>query len=196
MFTGIIETIGTLINIQDMGGLRHFEIASGITGELKADQSVAHEGVCLTVTGISDNNYTVTAVQETLDKTNLKEWQNGRPVNIERAMLSGSRLDGHIVQGHVDTTAICTHIDTSGENRLYHFQFDRTFAPLIIEKGSVCINGVSLTAFNVQENTFTVTIIPYTFVHTTFRYLQENDKVNVEFDLIGKYILRNSTLAK
>jgi len=194
MFTGIIETTGVILSVEPDNQLTHFSIKSTLSQELKVDQSVAHDGVCLTVTATERDTHRVTAVAETLSKTNLNTWKAGQSINLERAMKMGDRLDGHIVQGHVDTCGRCTQIYTEEGNRLFQFAFDRDFAPLVVEKGSVCVNGVSLTAFAVTGNTFTVSIIPYTFTHTTFETLNVGMPVNIEFDLIGKYLLRNLQL--
>lgn len=190
MFTGIIESIGEIISVKERNGVFDYTISSPVSSQLKADQSVSHNGVCLTVTSVEKDMHTVTAVDETIQKTNLKYWKVGEYINLERAMILGDRLDGHIVQGHVDGKGVCKNIITQEDNRIFQFEFDPAFASLIIEKGSVCINGVSLTAFNVGSNHFSVTIIPFTFSHTTFPYLKEKDFVNLEFDLIGKYLLR------
>jgi len=194
MFTGIIESFGEVIAIVKEGSNVHFTVNSGISHQLKIDQSVAHDGVCLTVVACDDQSHTVTAVAETLQKTNLCDWQVGRTLNLERAMKLGDRLDGHIVQGHVDTTGRCTERKELDGSHLFHFEFPEQFAALIIEKGSICINGVSLTAFNAGRNTFSVTIIPYTLEHTGFRDLQAGDAVNLEFDILGKYLLRMKSL--
>jgi len=190
MFTGIIETTATVADIRHEGTNVHFTIESPMAAELKPDQSVAHNGVCLTVTAITGNRYQVTAVAETLQKTNLGNWQTGDRVNIELALRAGDRLDGHFVQGHVDTTGMCTDKETLAGSWLFRFSYPRPFAPLVIEKGSICINGVSLTVFDVGFDHFTVTIIPYTYEHTNFGQLQAGDKVNLEFDVLGKYSLR------
>ena len=190
MFTGIIETMATVANIVAEGTNLTFIIDSPITSELKVDQSVAHNGVCLTVTNISGTTYSVTAVAETLAKTSLGSWHIGDRLNIERALRVGDRLDGHFVQGHVDATATCTEKQTLEGSWLYKFRFPATFAALVIEKGSICINGVSLTVFNVGVDEFTVTIIPYTYEHTNFCNLRESDLVNIEFDVLGKYSQR------
>lgn len=194
MFTGIIECIGRIVNKSLEGSNIDFEINAPITDELKPDQSVAHNGVCLTVTDVQDQSYHVTAVKETLDKTALGKWEVGDGVNIERAMKIGDRLDGHFVQGHIDTIATCTKKTALDGSWLFSFSFPEKFAALIIEKGSVCINGISLTAFDVQKDTFTVTIIPYTYNNTTFNQLEEGMIVNIEFDILGKYLLKASTL--
>jgi len=190
MFTGIIENLGRISHIQHEGSNIHFTIESDISKELKIDQSVSHDGVCLTVTACDEKQHTVTAVAETLQKTNLGSWAAGRTVNLERAMMLGSRLDGHIVQGHVDTTGVCTSRTEADGSHLFRFEFPERFAALIIEKGSVCVNGVSLTAFNIGRQHFHVTIIPYTLEHTTFSELQPGHTINLEFDILGKYMLR------
>lgn len=195
MFTGIIESQGTVTRVTKEGTNIHFTVASAISKELKIDQSVAHDGVCLTVVACDDSEHTVTAVAETLLKTNLNTWKVGRVLNLERAMKLGDRLDGHIVQGHVDTAGTCIDRKEVAGSHLFRFRFPGQFAALIIEKGSICINGVSLTAFNVEQDTFEVTIIPYTLEHTTFRYLQAEEPVNLEFDILGKYMLRMKELA-
>lgn len=190
MFTGIIESTATVADIKKEGTNYHFTINSSITHELKIDQSVAHNGVCLTVVKIEGDTYTVTAVAETINKTNLGDWHTGDIVNLERALKAGDRLDGHFVQGHVDTIGTCIEKQTLDGSWLYRFRFPDSFAALIIEKGSICINGVSLTIFNVGRDEFTVTIIPYTFDHTNFSQLKEGDRVNLEFDVLGKYAQR------
>lgn len=194
MFTGIIETMATITAISHDGTNVHYTIDSPITQELKIDQSVAHNGVCLTVVAISGNTYTVTAVAETLAKTSLGTWQPGDRLNLERAMKLGDRLDGHLVQGHVDATAVCTYKETLEGSWLYRFRFPAQFGPLVIEKGSICINGVSLTAFNIGKDECTVTIIPYTYQHTNFSNIEEGTVVNIEFDVLGKYLLRMQEL--
>lgn len=196
MFTGIIENLGKIIAIEKEGTNVHFTIESNWNNELKIDQSVAHNGVCLTVTEINEQKYKVTAVAETLIKTNLNDWKVGDTINLERAMLLGARLDGHIVQGHVDTVGVCYKKEMLDGSSLFTFSFPENFAALIIEKGSICINGVSLTAFNCLKNQLTVTIIPYTLEHTNFKYLKEGQTVNLEFDVLGKYILRSQDLKK
>ncbi len=195
MFTGIIESQGTVSRVVRAGTNIHFTITSNISKELKIDQSVAHDGVCLTVVACDEQEHTVTAVAETLLKTNLSTWKEGRVLNLERAMKLGDRLDGHIVQGHVDTAGTCIDRKEVDGSHLFRFRFPEQFAALIIEKGSICINGVSLTAFNAGRDTFEVTIIPYTLEHTTFRYLQAEDPVNLEFDILGKYMLRMKELS-
>jgi riboflavin synthase len=189
MFTGIIETTGILAASENEGTNLNLFIDSPIIEELKIDQSVSHNGVCLTIVAINGQQYKVTAVAETLAKTNLGQLKKGDKINLERSLKVGDRLDGHFVQGHVDTTAICTEKQTLDGSWLYRFRFPPQFSKLIIEKGSVCVNGVSLTAFNVQKDEFTVTIIPYTYSHTNFSNIQEGTVVNIEFDVLGKYIL-------
>ena len=189
MFTGIIEHIGEVVSLEREQDNLHISMRTPITSELKIDQSVAHNGVCLTVVAIQDDVYTVTAIKETLDKSNLGQLEEGHKVNIERCMKLGDRLDGHIVQGHVDQTAQCTHIRQ--EKGWYTYTFEYTPSQNItVEKGSVCVNGVSLTVVNSQKNSFSVAIIPYTYEHTNFQYLKVGSTVNLEFDIIGKYITK------
>ena len=189
MFTGIVETIGKVIKISDEGSNKHFWIESEFTNELKVDQSVAHNGVCLTVVEIKDSIYQVTAIKETLVKTNLGELQTNDAVNLERGMKLGDRLDGHIVQGHVDQTGICTSIKKENGSWIFSFEYDKS-ENLTIEKGSITINGVSLTVFDSGINTFSVAIIPYTYNNTTFKNIELNQKINLEFDVIGKYVAK------
>lgn len=196
MFTGIIESLGELVEVANSNEQVVLTVKSSLTPELKVDQSVAHNGVCLTVTSIRGTNYQVCAVKETLDKTTLGNWQKGEAINLERGIKLSDRLDGHIVQGHVDTVGKCIKLQEEGENRTYTFLFDSSFAALIVEKGSIVINGVSLTCFNVTSNTFQVTIIPFTFEQTSFHDLKENDAVNLEFDILGKYFQRHLSLQK
>ena len=193
MFTGIVETTGIIETMESEGTNLTFHISSAITSELKVDQSVSHNGVCLTVTSISGTCYTVTAVDETLKKTNLGQLAVGNRVNLERCMPANGRFDGHIVQGHVDQTGVCTRIQDMDGSWLFDFQYDlanvdSAESNVTVEKGSICINGVSLTVFNSRDDNFRVTIIPYTFEHTTFSDLREGDMVNLEFDIVGKYI--------
>ena len=188
MFTGIIETLGEIIAIENEGGNVHLTITSAITNELKIDQSVAHNGVCLTVTSIENSEYKVTAIQETIDKTNLSDWKIGAAVNLERAMKLGDRLDGHIVQGHVDQIGICKAIKEANGSWYYTFEYDPRLNNLTIEKGSITVNGVSLTVVNSMKNEFSVAIIPYTYEHTNFHDFVIGTKVNLEFDVIGKYV--------
>ena len=190
MFTGIIEDLGEIKEISIEKSNRVFFIKSDIASELKIDESVSHNGICLTVENIKKDVYSVTAIQETLEKTNAALWNPGDTINLERSMKMNGRLDGHIVQGHVDGTAICTERKDREGSIEFTFQFGENFAPLIIEKGSVCINGVSLTAFNVGKNNFTVAIIPYTLSHTNFKTLMEDAVVNIEYDILGKYVQR------
>lgn len=195
MFTGIIESVATIRDVQQEGSNVHFTVQSPIATELKVDQSVAHNGVCLTVTEIIGDEYNVTAVAETLAKTNLGTWKKGDRVNIERSLRVGDRLDGHFVQGHVDATATCLEKQTLDGSWLFRFRFPAQFSALVIEKGSICVNGVSLTAFNVGADEFTVTIIPYTFEHTNFNAIERGSVVNVEFDILGKYLLKSRVIA-
>lgn len=188
MFTGIIEQLGIVKKVEKESDNIHFTIESAFTNELKIDQSVAHNGCCLTVVKITGNEYVVTAIQETLNKTNLGSWTAGTKVNLERCMLMGGRLDGHIVQGHVDTTAKCIAIEDQNGSWKYTFQYDSE--DVTVEKGSVTINGTSLTVVDSKPNEFSVCIIPYTYEHTNFHQLKVNDLVNLEFDIIGKYVAR------
>ncbi|MFY8089816.1 MAG: riboflavin synthase [Chitinophagaceae bacterium] len=190
MFTGIIETLATLKQLESNGTNKSFWLETSITNELKIDQSIAHNGVCLTVEAIENNIYKVTAIEETLQKTNLQSWKLNDLVNIERCLSFNGRLDGHFVQGHVDTTAICKNIIDKNGSWEFEFEFDEKFASLVIEKGSICVNGTSLTCFNVTQNCFTVAIIPYTYHHTNISNLVVGSIVNIEFDIIGKYINR------
>ena len=190
MFTGIIESLGKITNVKADRGNIDFTIESEISEELKIDQSVSHNGVCLTVTEKSDNTHTVTAVKETLDKSSLKNFSVDDLINLERAMKLGERLDGHLVQGHVDGVAKCISVSVNDGSWIYQFEFDIKNEMLLIEKGSICINGVSLTVFDIVKNTFKVTIIPYTYENTSFKKLKEGDMVNIEFDMIGKYLAR------
>ena len=188
MFTGIIEEIGSVKAISREAGNIHFTIAAKMTKELKVDQSVAHNGCCLTVVAIHDECYQVTAIQETLDKTNLNHWEIGTKVNLERCLVMNGRLDGHIVQGHVDTVATCTHYEEQNGSWKYTFQYKDEH--LTVEKGSITINGTSLTVVDSQEKGFSVCIIPYTFENTNFKNLKTGDIVNLEFDIIGKYVAK------
>ena len=190
MFTGIIENKGIIIDIISTGTNKTFWISSPISSEFTVDQSVAHNGVCLTVEEINNGKHRVTAIEETIKKTHLNSWKKNTVINIERCLQMNGRLDGHLVQGHVDTVATCIAVVEKDGSWEYTFQFDKKFANLIIEKGSITINGISLTLFNVTENTFQVAIIPYTFEHTNMQYLQPKDEVNIEFDMIGKYVNR------
>jgi riboflavin synthase len=190
MFTGIIETLGVVKNIQQEETNIHISIESGITAELKIDQSVAHNGICLTVIAIENSTHTVTAIKETLEKTNLRTLTIGDSINLERAMKMNARLDGHIVQGHVDETAICTHIKPENGSTIFTFKYSSEKNNVTIEKGSITVNGVSLTVVNSQKNSFEVAIIPYTIENTTFKYFKVGSVVNLEFDVIGKYVAR------
>lgn len=190
MFTGIIETLGQVASIKKESNNLSITIHSSFTNELKIDQSVAHNGICLTVVGISGSQYVVTAVQETIDKTTIGDWTEGDSVNLERGMKLGDRLDGHLVQGHVDQTAICTKIEDAGGSTYFTFKYDSSIGNLTIEKGSITVNGVSLTVVNSKEDEFSVAIIPYTIEHTNFQNLELGTKVNLEFDVIGKYVAR------
>lgn len=188
MFTGIIEQLGLVKAIEREEGNIHFTISTPFANELKIDQSVAHNGVCLTVVKLSEGNYTVTAIQETLDKTNLGNWEVGTKVNLERCMQMNGRLDGHIVQGHVDTTAICTAIES--QNGSWKYTFQHNPEQITVEKGSITVNGVSLTVVDSLHNQFSVYIIPFTHEHTNFHQLKVHDTVNLEFDIIGKYVAK------
>jgi riboflavin synthase len=190
MFTGIIESLGEVKQLEKEGGNLHISINSSITPELKIDQSVAHNGVCLTVVAIEGSTYTVTAIEETLQKSNLGELKVGDRVNLERAMVLGARLDGHMVQGHVDQTGKCTAVSEMDGSWFFTFEYDTSYNNVTIEKGSISIDGVSLTVVNSDANTFSVAIIPYTYEHTRFGTYKVGDTVNLEFDVIGKYVAR------
>mgnify|MGYP001281832912 CR=1 FL=1 len=190
MFTGIIESLGKITNIQLDRENIDFTIKSDISKELKIDQSVSHNGVCLTVVEANKESHVVTAVKETLDKSALKSLSLNSFVNLERAMKLGERLDGHMVQGHVDGVAKCIDVSSNDGSWVYSFEFDISKETLLIEKGSICINGVSLTVFGLNKNTFKVTIIPYTYENTSFKNLEAGDMVNIEYDMIGKYLAR------
>tara|TARA_Y100000385_G_scaffold152143_1_gene157791 strand:- start:131 stop:718 length:588 start_codon:yes stop_codon:yes gene_type:complete len=191
MFTGIIEQLGTVKKIEKNKGNIHLTIDTSFTPELKIDQSIAHNGVCLTVISIKNNEYTVTAIKETLEKTNLGNLIPGDKINLERCMKIGDRLDGHIVQGHVDTTAICNKIETIEGSWIFNFEYQKkSISEMTVEKGSITVNGTSLTVVNSQDSKFSVCIIPYTFENTSFKYLKKGDQVNIEFDIIGKYVAR------
>ncbi|TCK67871.1 riboflavin synthase alpha chain [Winogradskyella wandonensis] len=194
MFTGIIEDLGNVKQLETEKGNLHITVESNMTSELKVDQSVAHNGVCLTVVSINNNTYVVTAIKETLDKTNIGTLKVGDVVNLERAMKLGDRLDGHIVQGHVDQTAICTNVSEENGSWSYTFKYDKALSNITIEKGSITVNGVSLTVVDSGIDYFSVAIIPYTYEHTTFKNLQKGDIVNLEFDVIGKYVKRLNEL--
>ena len=194
MFTGIIETTGIVKEITVNGSNKSFWITSPLSSQFKTDQSVSHNGVCLTVEEIRENSHRVTAIDETLQKTTIGNWKEGTLVNLERCLQINGRIDGHLVQGHVDTTATCTKRKKKEGSWEFEFDIPKKFAALIIEKGSVCINGISLTAFNVKKKSFTIAIIPYTFEHTNIKEVKKGDGVNIEFDMIGKYLLRRLSL--
>ena len=189
MFTGIIEQLAEVVSLKKEGGNLHISLKSTITSELKIDQSMAHNGVCLTIVGIDGDNYTVIAIKETLEKSNLGLFQVGSKVNLERCLQMGGRFDGHIVQGHVDQMAICTEIKEENGSHLFTFEHKQS-DNITVEKGSVCVNGVSLTVINSKNNSFSVAIIPYTFEHTNFQNIAIGDAVNIEFDTLGKYIAK------
>jgi riboflavin synthase len=190
MFTGIIEAIGKIETIEKKESNKAFWISSSISNELKVDQSVSHNGVCLTVEAVKEKTHRVTAIEETLTKSNLNNWQKGDEVNIERCMVMNGRLDGHIVQGHVDSTAVCIEKKDLYGSWQFRFQFPDQFCKLIIEKGSIAINGISLTVFDVNANEFSVAIIPFTFEHTNMKRISVGTAVNIEFDIIGKYVVK------
>ena len=194
MFTGIIETLGVITDLKKEKNNLHITVKSNITNELKIDQSVAHNGVCLTVVAIDGDSYVVTAIKETIDKTNIGDLKIGDDVNIERAMKLGDRLDGHIVQGHVDETGICTNIQNEKGSTVFTFHYESKNNNVTIEKGSITVNGVSLTVVNSKKNEFSVAIIPYTYEHTVFKHFKTGTKVNLEFDVIGKYVARLTNL--
>jgi len=196
MFTGIIEAMGIITHIEDRGTNRIFQVKSPISNQLKVDQSLSHNGVCLTVEVIGDDTHQVTAIAETLSKTNLGSYKAGDILNLERCLQMNGRLDGHLVQGHVDTTGkISKKVDSQGSWQL-SISFPSEFAGLIIEKGSICVNGTSLTVFDISNSRFSVAIIPYTYNNTNLQYLQEGDNVNLEFDMVGKYINRNLSIQR
>ena len=196
MFTGIIETFGKVVNLKKDQENLHLRFESSLTREFKIDQSLAHNGVCLTIVDIAGDQYTVTAIQETLKKTNLGKLKIGDLVNLERAMMVNSRLDGHIVQGHVDQTGFCSGIDFRQGSWFFDFEYNQYQKNITIEKGSICVNGVSLTVVKSSLNKFSVAIIPYTYDHTNFHQIQKGDAVNIEFDMIGKYISKLYDLHK
>lgn len=190
MFTGIIETIGTVTDLRREAENLHLTVASSLSDELKIDQSVSHNGVCLTVVALSPGMHTVTAIAETLAKTNLGNLRVGSVINLERCTRVGDRLDGHIVQGHVDQTARCLSVEDQQGSWLYTFQYDGASGNITVEKGSITVNGISLTVVNAQRDRFSVAIIPYTYEHTNLKYVTAGDTVNLEFDIIGKYVAR------
>ena len=190
MFTGIIETTGIVKEITVNGSNKSFWITSPLSSQFKTDQSVSHNGVCLTVEEIRENSHRVTAIDETLQKTTIGNWKEGTLINLERCLQINGRIDGHLVQGHVDTTATCTKRKEKEGSWEFEFEFPKKFAALIIEKGSVCINGISLTVFGVKKKSFSVAVIPYTFENTTIKAVHAGDRVNLEFDVIGKYVYR------
>jgi riboflavin synthase len=190
MFTGIIETIGIIKDLKKDSGNLDITVSSVITTELKIDQSVAHNGVCLTVVELNNHEYTVTAIGETLEKTTIGDWKIGDLINLERGMRLGDRLDGHIVQGHVDQTGICKLIEEANGSWYFTFEYNRDLNNITIEKGSVTVNGVSLTVVNSKKNEFSVAIIPYTFEHTNFKNIKIGTTINLEFDVVGKYVAR------
>lgn len=194
MFTGIVEATGLIRQVTARGGNITFDVTSPLSAGFRPDQSVAHDGVCLTVESVEDHTHRVTAIRETLDKTALGEWTTGKKVNIERAMVLGARLDGHLVQGHVDARGRCLSVEDADGSWRYRFSFPANFSSLMIEKGSICVNGISLTAFDVTVDAFSVAIIPYTYEHTNIRDLRPGDALNLEFDMIGKYVARFNTL--
>ena len=190
MFTGIMESLGIVKNVVKENENVHITIECDFTNELKVDQSVAHNGVCLTIVNINNKQYTVTAIKETIDKSNFKHVEIGDLVNLERAMILGARLDGHIVQGHVDQTAVCTEIKEAQGSWVFTFEYDQSLNNITIEKGSITVNGTSLTVVNSLKNSFSVAIIPYTYEHTNFHTFKKGSVINLEFDVIGKYVAR------
>jgi riboflavin synthase len=196
MFTGIVEGIGKVVSVVDNQKNKDFVMEAAFVNELKVDQSLSHNGVCLTVTETKENQYKVTAIKETLDKTNLGNLTAGKLVNLERCMLANSRFDGHIVQGHVDQTGKCVEIKEEAGSWRFTFEYDSSTGNITVEKGSICINGVSLTVVDSETNRFSVAIIPYTFNHTNFKEIKVGDIVNLEFDIIGKYLKKLYTLLK
>ena len=190
MFTGIIESLGKVKSVNQDKTNVHFSFESDISRELKIDQSISHNGVCLTVTNVQGNIHFVTAIDETIKKSNLGKLVVGDFVNLERCMIANGRFDGHVVQGHVDQTGICTSVKDENGSWLYNFEYEASLGNVTVEKGSICVNGVSLTCFNSKQNGFSVAIIPYTFDHTNFSQIKKGDTVNLEFDIIGKYVKR------
>ena len=190
MFTGIIEELGEVVELNQEQDNLHITVKSKVSKELKIDQSLAHNGVCLTVVGLGENTHTITAIKETIDKSSIGDLNVGDKVNLERAMQLGARLDGHIVQGHVDQVAVCTEVIALEGSWVFSFSYDNTYNNLTIEKGSITVNGISLTVINSKEGSFSVAIIPYTYENTNFHQIKINDTVNLEFDVIGKYVAR------
>lgn len=190
MFTGIIEAQGQVRDIKTEGTNKHFFLTCPFVKELKIDQSLAHNGVCLTVVEISEDQYQVTAIDETLQKTSLNDLQVGDLVNLERCMTANGRFDGHVVQGHVDQTAVCIQVLDQNGSWLFTFRYDADSGNITVEKGSICVNGISLTVVDSQPDAFSVAIIPYTFEHTNLKHVQPGTRVNLEFDIIGKYVAR------
>ncbi|ARS35048.1 riboflavin synthase [Pontibacter actiniarum] len=190
MFTGIIEALGRVTDIREEQSNKHFTLTSPFTHELQIDQSVAHNGVCLTVVSINGDEFTVTAIDETLKKTNLNSLKAGDAVNLERCMVANGRFDGHVVQGHVDQTAVCEDVRDENGSWVFTFRYDPVPGNVTVEKGSICVNGISLTCFNSQPDRFSVAIIPYTYEHTNLHQVKQGDTVNLEFDIIGKYVAR------
>lgn len=191
MFTGIIEALGKVEQIEQEGTNFHLTISSPISNELKIDQSLAHNGVCLTVVAVGEGKHVVTAIDETMQRSNLGDLKVGAPVNLERAMKANARLDGHMVQGHVDDTGICIDVQSVDGSWYYKFEYQPTPEHMLVDKGSICVNGVSLTVVDPKDNTFSVAIIPYTYEHTTFHALKVGERINLEFDIIGKYIAKH-----
>ena len=196
MFTGIIEALGVVKEVITDGTNKRFRVESPLSASFKIDQSISHNGACLTVEEVSEKWHLVTAIDETLQKTTLRSWLPGTLVNLEQCLPMNGRLDGHFVQGHVDTKGTCTKLVEKEGSWEYTVSFPRNFAALMIEKGSICLNGISLTAYNVGEDEFTVAIIPYTYEHTNLKQLRVGDTVNLEFDMIGKYITRKLSLSQ
>lgn len=190
MFTGIIEALGHVTDIQQENTNKHYTLTSPFTHDLKIDQSVAHNGVCMTVVSIEGDQYTVTAIDETLRKTNLNSLKVGDSVNLERCMLANGRFDGHVVQGHVDQTAVCESVEDENGSWIFTFRYDASKGNVTVEKGSICVNGISLTVVNSREDRFSVAIIPYTYEHTNLHTVKPGNTVNLEFDIIGKYVAR------
>ncbi|WP_242928106.1 riboflavin synthase [Pontibacter vulgaris] len=190
MFTGIIETLGKVVSVREEDTNKHFTVWSPFTHELQIDQSVAHNGVCLTVIAIAGDTYTVTAIDETLKKTNLYSLKEGNAVNLERCLQANGRFDGHIVQGHVDQTAVCQSVIDENGSWVFTFKYDAGLGNVTVEKGSICVNGISLTVVNSKEDAFSVAIIPYTYEHTNLHEIKPGDTVNLEFDIVGKYVAR------